>query len=92
MFASDGFAKIINDAVDHAYAVFPAYGASRAEKMSVQTIDADAKSERGGKPVLSAATKVQGRILNVASTQPVTPVWEGSGNSCPAAQYISRSA
>jgi len=57
--------------------------------MIVQTIDGDAKPERGGKAVLSAASKVQRGIVNVACTQPATPVWNGSGNPCPAGQYMS---
>src|SRR6266403_101715 len=57
--------------------------------MSVQTIDADAKPERRGKAVLGAATKVQGGIVNVAGTQPATPVWKGYGEPCPAGQYMS---
>ena|SRR6267378_2306643 len=57
--------------------------------MSVQTIDADAKPERGGKAVLGAATKIQGGIVNVAYTQPATPVWKGSGNPCTTGQYMS---
>jgi len=57
--------------------------------MIMQTIDGDAKPERGGKAVLSAASKVQGGIVNVAGTQPATPIWERSGNPCPAGQYMS---
>jgi hypothetical protein len=65
---SDGFTKIINDAVDDAYVVLPAYSARRVEEISVQAIDGDAKPERRGKVVLSAATKRPGGIVNVTCT------------------------
>ena len=60
--------------------------------MGVQTIDGDAKAERGGKAVLSAASKVQGGIVNVACIQPATRVWKGPGDPCPAGHYMSRRA
>ena len=66
MSAPDGFAKMINDTVDDAYVVLPAYDTRRVEEMGVQAIDRDAKPERRGKAVLGAATKVQGRIVYVA--------------------------
>jgi len=64
--APDGFANIINDAVDDAQVVLPAYDTRRVEEMSVEAIDGDAKPERRRKAVLDAATKVQGRIVYVA--------------------------
>src|SRR6266478_2966238 len=60
--------------------------------MSVQAIDGDAKPERAGKAVLSAATKIQSGIVNVASSQPATRDWKGSGNPCPASQDMNRRA
>src|SRR6266404_7702131 len=60
--------------------------------MSVQTIDGDAKAERGGKAILSAASEVQGGIVNVACTQPAVQVWRRSGNPSPAGHYVSRRA
>jgi len=86
---SDGFTKIIDDAVDHAYVVLPACGTGRVEEMSMQTIDGDAKPERRGKAVLCAAAKGPCRIVNVAHTQPAARVWKGSGYPCPAGQYMS---
>jgi len=87
--ASDAFTKVINDAVDHAYVVLPARGTGRVEEMIVQTINGDAKPERGGKAVLCAAAKRPGRIVNVAHTQPAARVWKGSGYPSPAGQYMS---
>ena len=89
MSASDGFTKIINDAVDHAYVVLPMRGTGRVEEMSMQTINGDAKPERRGKAVLCAAAKRPGRIVNVAHTQPAARVWNGSGYLGPAGQYMS---
>ena len=60
--------------------------------MSVQAIDGDAKPERAGKAVLSAATKIQSGIVNVACSQPATRDWKGSGNPCPASQDMNRRA
>ena len=56
--------------------------------MSVQKIDVDAKPERRRKAVLSAPAKVQSGIVNVASAEPSTSVWNGSGNPCPAGQQL----
>jgi hypothetical protein len=60
--------------------------------MIVKTINGDAKPERGGKAVLSAASKVHSGIVNVPCVQPATPVWKRPGDLCPARHYMSRHA
>jgi hypothetical protein len=90
--APDGLANVINDAVDDAQVVLPAYDSGRVEEMSVQAIDGDAKPERRGKAVLGAATKVQGGVVNLAYIQTATRALKCSGNPCPAGQYMSRRA
>jgi hypothetical protein len=64
--APDGFANVINDAVDDAQVILPTYDTGRVEEMGMEAIDGDAKPERRGKAVLGTATKVQGGVVDVA--------------------------
>jgi len=85
---SKRFTKVINDTVDDAYVVLALNGAGHVKEVGVHRIDGDAKPERRGNGVFSAATKFPGGVMNMACAEPARSVLKRPGNPCPAQEYV----
>src|SRR5256885_10110058 len=68
-FGSDGFARVINDAVDDAYVVLSLYGAGQVKEMSVHRIDGDAKDRKSTSELQSPCNLVCRLLLEKKKKQ-----------------------